>query len=218
MKKNIIIMSFIVVGITLWAFYLYNASYPDYSLSPQQNDSITNNDVILTTEEIDWLLLMREEEKLARDVYNALFTKWWINIFNNIANSENTHTSAIKQLLDRYNIEDPVKDDSPGIFTSVELQNLYNSLITKGEQSVLDALIVWATIEDLDIKDLTELTQQTTKEDIIMTYNNLNRGSRNHLRSFVQQIESRSGSYSAQYISPTELDTILSSAQERGWR
>ena len=54
----------------------------------------------------------------------------------------------------------------------------------------MDALIVGATVEDLDIKDLIDLLNKTDNPDIILVYNNLNKGSRNHLRAFIAQIES----------------------------
>ena len=188
-----------------------------------QSDFIEGDELIkdvpesqLNEEEIAGLILMHEEEKLARDVYNALGEKWGINIFTNIAKSEQTHTDAVKVLLDRYEIEDPVKDDSIGIFTSPELDELYQNLLKQGSSSFLDALIVGAIVEDLDIKDLNELLTETDNADIIATYNNLNKGSRNHLRAFMGQIENNNGSYSPQYISQSEFDDIISSAQERG--
>ena len=188
-----------------------------------QSDFVKGNELIkdipesqLNEEEIAGLVLMREEEKLARDVYNVLGEKWETEIFTNIAKSEQTHTDAIKVLLDRYNIEDPVKDDSIGIFTSPELDELYKNLVEQGESSLLDALIVGATVEDLDIKDLNELSAKTNNADIIITYNNLNKGSRNHLRAFMRQINNNDGSYSPQYISQSEFDDIISSAQEKG--
>ena len=188
-----------------------------------QSDFIEGDELIkdipesqLSEEEIVGLILMREEEKLARDIYNALGEKWGINIFTNIAKSEQTHTDAVKVLLDRYEIEDPVKDDSVGIFTSPELDELYRNLLEQGSLSLLDALIVGAIVEDLDIKDLNELSAETDNADIIATYNNLNKGSRNHLRAFMGQIENNNGSYSPQYISQAEFENIISSPQEKG--
>ena len=188
-----------------------------------QSDFVEGNELIkdiqkseLDEEEIAGLVLMREEEKLARDVYNTLGEKWGTRIFTNIAKSEQTHTDAIKVLLDRYNIEDPVKDDSIGVFTSPELDELYKQLVKQGDSSLLDALIVGAIVEDLDIKDLNELSAKTDNADIITTYNNLNKGSRNHLRAYVGQIKDNDGSYSPQYISQAEFNAIISSAQEKG--
>lgn len=54
------------------------------------------------------------------------------------------------------------------------------------------------------------------QSDIITTYNNLNKGSRNHLRAYIRLVENNNGSYSPRYISQAEFDNIISSAQERG--
>ncbi|GEM_PF-221940 len=171
---------------------------------------------VLSDAEIAGLKLMREEEKLARDVYLALYDKWDLPIFSNIAKSEQTHTDAVKTLLDIHGIGDPVSTDDRGIFTDQELQTLYDDLVNQGDASLLEALIVGATIEDLDIKDLNELIAQTENPDILIVYNNLRKGSRNHIRSFVGQIENNDGAYTAQFIEQSELDGILGSPQERG--
>jgi len=81
--------------------------------------------------EIESLLLMREEEKLARDVYLELYDTWGQKIFTNIAASEQTHTDAVKVLLEKYNIEDPVIDDTRGVFASSLMQELYDNLTTQ---------------------------------------------------------------------------------------
>ena len=162
------------------------------------------------------LLQMREEEKLALDVYSKLYDVWKINVFKNISQSESTHTSAVKLLLDRYGIADPAKTEA-GKFSSSELQKLYDTLVAKWSQSVLDALIVGATIEDLDIYDIQTQKKDIDNEDILLVYENLERGSRNHLRSFMRQIKNQDGTYVPQYISQEYFDSILKSAQERGW-
>ncbi len=171
---------------------------------------------VLTEDEIAGLTLMREEEKLARDVYSALYQKWNLKIFDNIAGSEQTHTDAVKTLLDLYQIEDPVKNDKMGVFSSPELASLYQTLVASGEKSLLDALIVGATVEDLDINDLDKLTAQTNNQNIIAVYDNLNRGSRNHLRAFVKQITRNGGEYAPQYITNAKYLEIVNGAQENG--
>ena len=82
---------------------------------------------VLTAEEENSLLFMREEEKLARDVYMTLYEKWGLPIFANIAQSEQTHTEAVRSLLVKYDIADPVIDDSVGVFVNSELQKLYDA-------------------------------------------------------------------------------------------
>lgn len=170
----------------------------------------------LSDTEKNWLIQMREEEKLARDVYTVLGQKWWTQIFSNIAWSEQTHTDAVKNLLDRYDITDPVSDDTMGVFESAEMTDLYNTLTQQGSTSLLDALIVGATIEDLDIYDLDVLLADTDNADIRIVYANLQRGSRNHIRAFTRQIEKNGGAYEAQYISSEDYAAILASDQERG--
>lgn len=170
----------------------------------------------ITEKEKEGLLLMREEEKLARDVYRYLGERWKMNIFFNIAESEQTHTDAVRVLLVRYNIEDPVKDDAPGKFTSAEMLKLYDDLTKKGEVSLVEALTVGAIVEDLDIKDLDILLRETDKSDIILTYKNLQKGSRNHIRAFVKNLERRGFVYQPKYISNEIFEQIISSEQERG--
>jgi hypothetical protein len=108
----------------------------------------------LSAEEEIGLTKMREEEKLARDVYQVLYEKWGAQVFGNITQSEQRHMDAIKALLDKYNLPDPVTDPSVGAFTSPEMQELYEKLVAQGEQSLVEALKVGATIEDLDLYDL----------------------------------------------------------------
>ena len=172
----------------------------------------------LSQDEIDGLVLMREEEKLARDVYLHFADTYSLRVFSNIARSEARHMEAVKVLLDRYGIADPVTDDTRGIFTDSHLADLYAQLTAAGDASLLDALVVGATIEDLDIKDLMDLSENLDKEDILYVYGNLTRGSRNHLRAYYSQILANSGSYQPQFISQAVFDDIINSAHERGRR
>lgn len=167
----------------------------------------------LTDKEITGLIQMREEEKLARDVYTTLGGIWGTNIFTNIAASEQTHTDAVKVILTKYGIKDPVTVDTVGVFTSKTMQDLYDTLTKKGGVSLSEALVVGATIEDLDIRDLDVLMKNTTNVDIVRTYTNLQKGSRNHMRAFVK---TNGGTYIPQYISQAEYDLIMSTSQERG--
>lgn len=170
----------------------------------------------LSQSEIDGLLLMREEEKLARDIYTVLGQKWNLPIFANIAESEQTHTDAVAVLLDRYQLSDPVVSDEVGVFSSSVLGQIYDDLLAKGEKSLKDALMVGATVEDLDINDLTKLLSETDNQDIKIVYNNLMKGSRNHLRAFTKQIERAGGTYAPAYISVEAYEAIISAPQERG--
>jgi len=168
----------------------------------------------LSEEEVAMIKYMREEEKLARDVYTYLYNEWGSNIFANIAQSEQNHMNLVKALLDKYQIEDPASDQ-PGVFNNDHLQQLYNDLIALGSNSQMDALIVGATIEDLDIYDLEEYLKQTDNDDIKATFNLLDCGSRNHLRSFYNQITANGGDYTPQFIDQAEFDAIVNSQHEQ---
>jgi len=160
------------------------------------------------------LLYMREEEKLARDVYITLYEKWSLPIFSNISQSEQTHTESVRAILVKYSIQDPVSDDTIGVFTNTELSKLYADLTTQGMVSAAEALAVGAIIEDLDISYLQEQIAMTDNEDIRLVYGNLMRGSRNHLRSFIAQLSSRDVIYKPQYITQKEFNSIISSPKE----
>jgi hypothetical protein len=162
------------------------------------------------------LLVMREEEKLAKDVYLTLYKKWNLNVFNNISSSEETHTSAVLSLLQKYNIPDPTGNNAVGVFENVTLQKLYIDLVAQGSVSLLEGVKVGATIEDLDIFDLEEYLKDVDNKDITYVYNNLTKGSRNHLRSFYSQILAQKGTYSAQFITQSEFDNIVNSGRETG--
>lgn len=131
------------------------------------------------------LIFMYQEEKLARDIYNYLYSLWRHRIFDNIAKSEQNHMDAIKALLEKYSLSIP--NDTPNIYEVEALQNLYNTLITQGNISLLEALKVGKTIEETDIDDLQDRIIDAP-EDIQTVYQNLLNGSYNHLNAFNKQI------------------------------
>jgi hypothetical protein len=88
----------------------------------------------LTPEQEAGLLQMREEEKLAHDVYVALYDLWQLKPFSNISAAEQTHSDAVKALLDRYGLDDPAADRAAGEFTDPTLQSLYDSLVEQGSE------------------------------------------------------------------------------------
>ena len=170
----------------------------------------------LSESEIKGLLQMREEEKLARDVYLSLYQDWAHRIFQNIASSEQRHMDAVKTLLDKYNMLDPVIDDTVGVFSDTKIQNLYFELVQKGRISLVHALQVGALIEDLDIFDLKEFILVADNVDIKTVYQNLLKGSRNHMRSFVSQLSAYGEIYEGTYLTPEEIEEIVDSPMERG--
>lgn len=167
-----------------------------------------------SADEIAGMVRMREEELLARDIYLALGDRWGTKVFANISSAEQTHADAVKALLDRYSIDDPSADHTSGTFTDPELQSLYSSLLADGSRSLVDALTVGATVEELDLADLA--ARATDIPDIAWVYTNLERGSRNHLRAFVRQLGRNGAEFTPSYIAQSDFDSIISSDTERG--
>ncbi|TJY34674.1 DUF2202 domain-containing protein [Pontimicrobium aquaticum] len=182
--------------------------------SCSKNDDNTAAILELTNLEKQDLVFLREEEKLARDVYLYAFEKYQQQIFYNISQSEQQHMNSILYLLNKYNLKDPVIEEL-GIFLNQDLQQLYNQLTAQIDISLIEALKVGATVEDLDIKDIVEVESNTQNIDILNVYNSLKCGSRNHLRSFVFELDFNGISYIPQFISVEEYNEIIESEKER---
>ena len=166
----------------------------------------------LSPEETDALLFMREEEKLAHDVYLTLNNQWGLAIFQNIAASEQTHTTTVQTLLDRYGLADPASSQV-GVFTNSDLQTLYDQLIAQGSQGLAEAIKVGGAIEEIDILDLQTRLAQTDNLDIIQVFNNLLNGSANHLSAFASVYHTQTGeTYQPQYFSAADYQTIIASS------
>jgi hypothetical protein len=130
------------------------------------------------------LVTLREEEKLARDVYTALHNKRGVEAFGKVATVEARHVAAVKSLLDKYGIEDPVGGNPPGVFTSEKIQTAYNDALAKGTTSLDDAYKVGIAIEKAEIALLRDLMGDTFRRDIKLVALNLLGGSLNHLAAF----------------------------------
>ena len=133
------------------------------------------------------LLYLIEEEKLAHDVYEAMFAIWGARVFGNILRSEESHQSQVLTVMQARNIADP-RSSTSGVFVNNELQALYNQLIAKGSKSAIDAYEVGVAIEELDIDDLTKMLATAKDADVIAMMENLRGGSENHLRAFNNQL------------------------------
>ncbi|MBK7871984.1 MAG: DUF2202 domain-containing protein [Saprospiraceae bacterium] len=163
------------------------------------------------------LAFMREEELLARDIYTELYKRYSLPVFNNIANSEQTHTEAVLVLLERYELDDPAENHTTGIFVDQTLQTLYNTLLARGLENEVEALKVGALVEEVDIKDLKiQLAEKVDNQDIIYVYENLMKGSRNHLRAFVKNLKFRGVTYVPEVLSQGDYDAIINGDMERG--
>ncbi|WEJ62354.1 DUF2202 domain-containing protein [Thiomicrorhabdus lithotrophica] len=213
------IQTLFAIGFTALAL---NASAGKWS----QNNGVVSSDTeivestaieSISVEEEHGIIFMREEEKLARDVYTTLYGLWGMNIFNNIAKSEQSHMDAMKVLIDKYALADPNIDDSVGVYSDYHFVETYEELVTLGSESLESALRVGIIIEELDIKDIKEMENEVEgNDDIVSTYEELLKGSRNHLRAFWDVFSSKGLTYEPQFISQEEFDAIINSPMETG--
>ncbi|MBT8120346.1 MAG: DUF2202 domain-containing protein [Gammaproteobacteria bacterium] len=180
------------------------------------------------------LMFMREEEKLARDVYQTLGSMYPDSaIFGNIDDSEQKHTTAVKAMIEKYGYEDPNTNDNVGAYTGEGFgwyfTEKYNQLVERASISELEALYVGAFIEELDMMDINQCPQvivetdngingvnqcgkvYTDKADIQRLYSSLLDGSDSHLEGYVANIENiiGEGNYQAQVLSQELVDAIL---------
>jgi hypothetical protein len=167
--------------------------------------------------EVEAILYLREVEKLARDIFAVLGEQWGEEGFRRLAQSEDTHTEAIKALIDRYKLRDPSSVTWEGYFENKELLALYRQFVRQGGQSHVEALRAGATIEEISILDLREYRAETDDEDVQMVYENLLRASRNHLRAFVALIQQQGETYERQHLSQNLFDEIVTTPPEPGF-
>ncbi|MBN2339192.1 MAG: DUF2202 domain-containing protein [Acidobacteria bacterium] len=167
--------------------------------------------------EIAHLLFIREEEKLARDVYRVLYEKWGNPVFANIIGSEQAHMDAMADLLAFYGIEDPVVSDAVGAFSDTAIAGLFSEMTAWGGESEIDALLVGAFIEEYDILDLWAAYEETDEARIRSVYQNLYEGSYNHLDAFVRNYELRAGTaYVPRLLTDAQFDLVMAFATRAG--
>ena len=144
---------------------------------------LTSTAWALTPAEETSVLFMKQEEKLARDVYQVLHTQWGAKIFSNIAASEQKHMNAVDTLIAANGLEDATPE-AAGEFTYPELQELYDQLVEQGGASLADALAVGVAIETEDIADLDDALAVVEDAATRRVFTNLLNGSLRHLAAF----------------------------------
>ncbi len=171
---------------------------------------------VLSQQEVNNILFMREEEKLARDVYLTFYNIYGLQIFQNIARSEQNHMDAVQTLIEKYGLTDPVIDEI-GVFTNKTLQELYSQLIEQGSRSLADALRVGALIEEKDIVDINKLLGVTKNQDVIQVFSNLVNGSMRHLVAFATEYEKVLGEHYQPQLLPLEQYKAIISSVTKGF-
>ena len=179
------------------------------------------------------LRFMRAEEKLAHDVYLLLGVIYPDYAFVNLTASETNHTEAMIDKLLQFGLDDLNENDEAGEFAEANygeyFTDKYAYLTEEGKKGLLEALMVGALIEELDMHDIILCPliivdtdngvgleecglNYTDEKTLINSYENLVEGSENHLRAFVRQIESTFPDqypYQAQYLPQWQVNEIL---------
>ncbi len=171
----------------------------------------------LSKEVIEHLNFMREEEKLARDVYLFMNDTWKSKVFDEIAESEQQHMDTMLKMLENYDLPDPAEDEFGnindfGVFNNEDLQEKYDYLIEIGQEDYIVALHeVGGFIEELDMIDIQEaIDVKRTPVALKTAYEHLMEGSKNHLRAFVAALEKEGFIYDeAQLLDQELFDAIL---------
>jgi len=169
--------------------------------------TFSSNPVALTDAEKSGLYLMREEEKLAGDVYSFFNTKFNYRIFANISKSESVHSAAVLSLIRYFGLTDSAVA-TKGVFNDATLQSLYDKFTTEAT-TVNQALTTGAFIEEYDIADLKKLIAESSNADIKLVYGNLMRGSEFHLKSFTGVLKLRGVTYVPKILSAEEYQLII---------
>jgi len=161
------------------------------------------------------LAFVREEEKLARDVYRELAAIGG-EPFETIAESEETHMARVAELLEAHGVPDPTSGLGHGRFRDPSLGALYRDLVTAGKRDRASALAVGLEIEELDLHDLGAVQARSSQSDVRAALDELVRGSRNHLRAFYAQLSAAGGTYEAKHIEQALFMAIATSERETG--
>jgi hypothetical protein len=198
------------------------------------DNSVITNGVVLDYHEQTHLAFMREEEKLARDVYIKLGGMYPDHpVFGKIDDSEQRHTDAVKAMIEKYGLEDPNTNDNVGVYTGEDygwyFTEKFKLLVERASISELEALYVGAFIEELDMMDINQCPQvivetengingitecgkiYTDNTDVSNLYASLLDGSDSHLEGYVKNIEVYigAGNYQAQVLPQEQVDELL---------
>jgi len=186
----------------------HNVAFGEGILTLEGAEEAPITTTALSSREVEGILFIWEEEKLARDLYVSLYEETNLSIFTELARSEQNHMDQTKAIIDKYGLETPVEDE-PGLLSNRTLIELYDDLSAQGRQSPQDALKAAAAYEEISIIDLEKEISATKAEDVRIVYQGLLAGSRKHLRSYVSDLQDMGIEYSPQYLGQEEFEETV---------
>ena len=177
-------------------------NFKNYMMSIKNGSyQTTPTDLNLTDEQKYAIAYMWNDEKMAHDLYLALYNKFPNqNVLYNIATkAESTHELTVENLAQAYDInitnyqngygehysQNDLDKYGAGEFFIPAVQQTYDTLYNQGSKSEIDALKVGCMVEVVDVDDLNKyLDVVKDKPDIVNAFENLRSGSYNHYWAF----------------------------------
>jgi hypothetical protein len=133
----------------------------------------------------DELAFAREEERMARDLYQALADKYDGALpFSRITLSEQQHFDVVGTLLDRYDVADPAAGKKAGSYADPAIQKLYDGWLADASTSLDAAYDVGVALEQRDIADLKDTLAKDLPADVTRVFTGLLNASEHHLAAF----------------------------------
>ena len=164
----------------------------------------------LSSAEVATLIYLREEGKLARDIFVSMYRNWGSETFSNSAFSKQIHMDAMKEMLDAYKLPDPIQSHA-GVFINPDLKARYDQLLTSGLRSYIDSLYVGATIEENNSLTIRGAIKESTHTDLTKSYRALLDESKKNLDVYIKLLASKGVGYTPRFVSPAMTYGVHSS-------
>jgi hypothetical protein len=155
------------------------------------------------------LLHVSEQEKLARDLYVTLSETWRLDVFHTTSGSEDIHADALRTLLGRYKLPDPALGLGRGEFSRSDLAERYDDLIARARFSPVEALKAAASVEELEIDDMSTRLARVQATEIQNVLESVVSSDKHHLRSLVVALRKLGHTYIPTRLPADQYDLIL---------
>lgn len=171
----------------------------------------------LSADEIEFLFALREDEKMARDLYTVFAAKYsTAPQIDRIAAAENSHIAYVEAVLDYYEISYPAMT-AAGLFEDAKRQAIYNELADKSG-TLLEVYATMAAVEEESVSAYKSVQSEITNENIALVITNMIKASSNHLKAAVCQIIVGGSTYTPLYLSAEEFGTIVNLPYQNGYK
>lgn len=172
----------------------------------------------LSADEIEFQFALREDEKMARDLYTVFAAKYsTAPQIDRIAAAENSHIACVEAVLDYYEISYPAMTAAAGLFEDAKRQAIYNELADKSG-TLLEVYATMAAVEEESVSAYKSVQSEITNENIALVITNMIKASSNHLKAAVCQIIAGGGTYTPLYLSAEEFGTIVNLPYQNGYK